>query len=110
MKCVLMVVTALGLMTGAASGQEKEKEKPKVGALMPSPLDKAFEKGTTERDITTNLLNDPTYQKAVKEAVKAKKDREAAIKGGAKIGPSPAQAARTAFLRVLQGEAEKDGK
>jgi hypothetical protein len=89
----------------------QEKAPPKVGALPPTAIDKAFEKATTEKQLNEALLNDPTYQKAVREALKAKKEVEdLKRKNPQMVGPSPAQAARTAFLRVLSGESEVVGE
>jgi hypothetical protein len=89
----------LGLVVCAVSADDKKP----VGALMPLPIDKAFEKANGKDAITNALLNDPTFKKAVQAAAKAKADRIAAMKT-VPIGPTPEQAARAEFLRVLSGE------
>ncbi len=90
---------------GLTAADEKPKEKPPVGALKPSPLDDAFEKAATERDINNALLNNDLYKKAVKAALEAKKKVEKDIKDNPRrAGATPAQAARAAFLRTLSGE------
>jgi hypothetical protein len=104
----VLVLPALLLsrLTGADDKPKAsdDNDKPKVGAMAPSPLDKAFDKATTERNIVDNLINNDLFMKAVKAALKAKQDREQAMKK-TPIGPSPAQAARAAFLEALQNEA-----
>jgi len=73
-------------------------------ALPPSPLDSPFEKATTEKAVAEGLLNNAQFKKAVKEALKAKQDQEKTIKNTPGFaGPTPAQAARVAFLKALNG-------
>lgn len=99
---VSVLVLALAFTAGTFGD-----DKAPVAALPPHPLDSAFAKANTANDATNALLNDPLFKKAVQAAVKAKKDREAAIqKDKALIGPSPAQAARAAFLKVINNEKE----
>ena len=99
----------LNRLTGADDKPKAsaDNDKPKVEGLPPSPLDKAFEKATTDRNITDNLINNDLFKKAVNAALKAKQDREQEMKK-TPIGPTPAQAARSAFLRTLQNEAAAD--
>lgn len=81
------------------------KEKKPVGALAPHKLDRAFERARVPADITNALLNDPLFQQAVMDAFKAGSEAEAARQKNPKmVGPTPAQAARQAFLRTLNDE------
>jgi hypothetical protein len=101
-----LVLPAL-LLSRLTGADDKPKasadDKAQAGATAPSPLDKAFDKATTERNIVDNLINNDLFKKAVKAALKAKQDREQAMKK-TPIGPTPAQAARSAFLEALQNE------
>lgn len=82
-------------------------DKKPVSALPPHPLDNAFERCNSERDLTNALLNNQLYQRAVAEALKAKRAQEAMFKANPRyVGPSPAQAARVTFLEVLMNEAK----
>ena len=55
-------------------------------------------------DLNANgLLNNDLFKKAVQAAAKAKQDRKADM-AKTPIGPTPDQAARAAFLRVLNQE------
>jgi hypothetical protein len=111
----LLVVTAL--LVGLAAADDKPKtggDKPKAGALPPSPLDDAFARANTERGITNGLLNNEQFKRAVKAALKAKKDQEQWFKAHPDgVNSTPAQAAREAFLKTLQEmpkDAPKEGK
>ena len=104
----LVLATFAGIVSfNATSADDKPKaedKKPLVGALPPHPLDGAFEKATTEKELKEALLNDPVYKKAILEALKAKQDVEAANRVRPIAGPSPASAARGAFLAALAGD------
>src|SRR5262245_6030628 len=110
MLCMALAVPAL-LLAGSARADDKDKDKDKGGvtALPPSPLDGAFEKATDEKGIDEGLLNNDLYKKAVKAALKAKKDMEQKYKDNPKLkAETPAQAARRAFLNTLQEAAADD--
>lgn len=98
------ILGAAGIGTGF--GDEKKVEQPKaVQALPPLPIDAAFGKAKTAKELDEALLNDPTYKKAVAAALKAKKEQEDFFrKNKGAVGSSPAQAARVAFLATLSGE------
>lgn len=82
---------------------EKKAEKPTAGALPPHPLDNAFERANTERDIDNALLNNDLYKKAMTEALKARRAQEEEFRKNPKLkDASPAQKARLKFLEVLQ--------
>ncbi|VTR90828.1 unnamed protein product [Gemmata massiliana] len=102
----ILACAMFALSFGPAGADDKKKdEKPPVGALPPHSLDGVFVKVKTEKEITDTLINDATYKKAVAAALKAKKEKEEELKKNPKIvGPSPAAAARVAFLKVLAGE------
>ena len=114
MKTLLFGLFGVMLALTVAHGDDKKDDKPKgdraqVGALPPHPLDPAFEKGRSERDFDNALLNNPLFQKAVKEALKAKRDQEEAYRKDPKLRSStPAQAARVRFLEVLRNEKKAD--
>jgi hypothetical protein len=110
MKALLFGLFGVMLALTVAHGDDKKDDKPKgdkakVGALPPHPLDPAFEKGRSERDFDNALLNNPLFQKAVKEALKAKRDQEEKYRQNPKLrDATPAQAARKRFLEVLLDE------
>jgi hypothetical protein len=106
----ILAVFGLGAFALADDKKADDKAKPKaVAALPPNPLDGAFKGANSVKEIDEGLLNNAHYQKAVKEALKAKQDREAAIKKNPKmVGPTPEQAARVRFLAVLNGEKDKE--
>jgi pyruvate/2-oxoglutarate dehydrogenase complex dihydrolipoamide acyltransferase (E2) component len=72
---------------------------PPAQALPPHPLDAAFRRGFTPNDLTNGLLNNRLFQQAVQAAAKAKQDAMRRPPG--MVGPTPEQAARQAFLDVL---------
>lgn len=117
MKRFVTAVAAVGvavLLVGLSGADDKPKGDDKKGgvvtALPPHPLDGAFEKAVTEKQLNEALLNDDLYKKAVKEALKAKQAQEKNYKDNPKfVGASPAQSARQAFLRVLLNEKEPAG-
>jgi hypothetical protein len=101
----------LSRLTGADDKPKAsaDNDKPKVEALPPSPLDKAFDKAMTERNIVDNLINNDLFKKAVKAALKAKQDQVQWFKDHPNGASStPAQAAREAFLKALQNETLTD--
>jgi hypothetical protein len=96
-----LMVGLLGLILSVAVVNARD-DAPKVAALKPVPLDAAFTNATSPRDITNALLNDPTFKKAVAAAAKAKADNIAAKAQNPKLmSATPDQAARVAFLKVL---------
>ena len=106
---------AVAFASVSAAGDKKDgKDKGEgVGALPPHPLDGAFERGFSPRDLTNGLLNNKHFQKAVEEAAKAKAEQEARLRKNPKLlDATPAQAARRAFLEVIQGggKVDKDKK
>jgi hypothetical protein len=106
---LLALAVAFASAEAGDKGEKKEGKPPVVGALAPHPLDPAFEKAKTEREITNALLNDPLFQKAVKDALNAKRNiEEQRRKQPNFLSATPAQAARNAFLGALQGK--KDGE
>ena len=112
MKTLFFAVFALVLLGGVVAGQDEKdnKEKPVVGALAPHPLDDLFGKAKSEAEVIKALEKHPVFQKALKEAMKAKQDAEAELKKNPRIiGVVPAQAARVRFLEVLLNQKrEKD--
>jgi hypothetical protein len=110
---LLAFLAACAFFAHGSNAQDKEKDKdvkekkPMVGALPPHKLDKSFERANRPEDITNALLNDPLFQKAVQDAFKAGVDNQAARQKDPNLaGPTPAQAARQAFLRTLN---DKEG-
>lgn len=103
MKKTTLLAPLVAVMFGlSVAGQ------PPVTALPPHKLDKVFDKATSVKQVNEGLLNDPLFQKAVAEALKAKRAAEDNLKDGKPFaGPSPAQAARAKFLKVL-ADGEKD--
>ncbi len=92
---------ALAIAFSSADGGDKGKNPP-AKALPPHPLDGAFEKGQSERDVTNALLNNKLFQKAISDALKARRDQEARFKQNPGLADAnPAQAARNAFLKTL---------
>lgn len=115
MKTLLVGLLALTLTCGAVTAEKKDDkkgdDKPKVTALPPHPLDAVFEKATTPRDVDNAILNNDLYKKAVASALKAKKEQEERFKKNPNLkDASPAQAARRAFLEVLNDEKKPDEK
>lgn len=105
---VAFAVSAL-VVSGQMGADDKTKADEKKGgvvtALPPHPLDEAFERGRTLKDIDEGLLNNEHYAKAVKESLKAKQAVEKQRRENPRIaGPTPAQAARQKFLEVLLNE------
>src|SRR5437763_3273653 len=76
-------------------------QQPKVGAMAPHPLDGAFERGSTPDEFAKGLRENDFFKKAVAAAVKAKKESEERSKEKPRAAPTPAQAARVAFLKAL---------
>jgi hypothetical protein len=108
-KTHLLGLTILGavllLITGGQARTDEKDKGPGVGALPPHALDSAFAKARTGQQIDEALLNHPLFQKAVKEALKAKQDRENEMKKNPKIlAATPAEAARKRFLEILLDE------
>ena len=103
-----MKVLIAALATFAVGSYLALADEPKpVGALPPLPIDKAFEKATTPKELDEALLNDAQYTKSIKAALKAKQAQEAFFRKNPKaVGPSPAQAARRAFLEILAESAQ----
>jgi hypothetical protein len=109
MKKIAFAALAPLVFMGVSLAGADDKDKSKVAALAPHPLDKVFEKATTEKQVDEGLLNDELFKKAVTAALKAKKDQEQKYKDDPKlIGPTPAQAARVKFLEVLKNEKTDD--
>jgi hypothetical protein len=111
--CALLVLLAgsFGFVIGGqqpAGGQKDEKQG--FGALPPHPLDSAFEGVRNERQAWNAMLNNPTYLKAIREALKAKAEQEAAFRKQPNLrAGSPEQMARRAFLAVLNDEKLDEG-
>jgi uncharacterized protein YbcC (UPF0753/DUF2309 family) len=107
---MLALMAPVLLLAGLAVADDKDKDKGgPVAALAPSPLDGAFEKAMNTKEIDEGLLNNDLYKKAVKAALKAKQDQQKRYADDPKlVGPTPAQAARVAFLEALRGEAKED--
>jgi hypothetical protein len=94
---------SLACVLFASQGDAQDKKPPQ--ALAPHPLDETFAKGMTQRDLTNALLNAKIFDSAMKNALKAKQDAEQLFRSKKDhVGPSPAQAARAAFLRTLLEE------
>jgi len=113
MKLMFAVLTlGLGTLAVVAGDKKVEEKKPAVvGEVAPHPLDIAFEKAKTAKELDNALLNDPTFKAAVKAALKAKADTEEAKKKNPNlVGPSPSRAARQKFLDVLNGIKDEEGK
>jgi hypothetical protein len=88
--------------TGSTVATAKDKAgPPAISALAPHPLDSAFTAATDPRTADEGLLNNAHFQKAIVEALAAKRAAEGRTPGA--VGPSPAQAARAKFLEVLSG-------
>jgi hypothetical protein len=101
----ILLGAVLLLFTGGQARTDDKDKGPGVGALPPHALDNAFAKARTAQQIDEALLNHPLFQKAVKEALKAKQDREDEIKKNPKIlAATPTQAARKKFLEILLNE------
>lgn len=85
------------------------KEPEPVKALPPHPLDGAFEKAKTTKEINEALLNNAQYKKAVAAALKTKLDAEKQQAANPKVaGPSPTSLARKKFIEVLSDMEEKE--
>lgn len=97
MKTLLMALAGLALYACLLIGAAPTAE---LLVLPPHPLDPAFEK-TTEAQIEKAIVESALFRKALKAAAAAKAEREASMKK-TPIGPTPAQAARVAFLRTLE--------
>lgn len=98
---------AVAFAAQAAEKSEKSAAKKAVAALPPHPLDGAF----ARPKITDGLLNNDLFKKAVQEAAKARKEQEERFKKNPGFaGPTPAQAARMKFLKVLNGEDNGGGE
>jgi hypothetical protein len=105
----LVLLAVFGLAWADDKPKADDKDKGKVNALAPHPLDKVFENATTIKQVNEGLLNDDLFKKAVTAALQAKKDQEQKYKDNPKlVGPSPAQAARVKFLEVLKNENSDD--
>src|SRR5262245_7702624 len=99
----LMLVVLSGSFGFVAGGQQpaadQKDDKQTFGALAPHPRDSAFEQAHTERQAWNSMLNNPTYLKAIREALKAKAAQEQAFRKQPNLrSASPEQAARVAFL------------
>jgi hypothetical protein len=107
-RLTILAVFGLGALALADDKKPDDRAKPKaVTALPPNPLDGAFNGANSVKEIDEGLLNNAHYQKAVKEALKAKQEQEALYKKNPKlVGPTPEQAARVRFLAVLTSEKE----
>lgn len=104
-KLVLALLLVSGVVVVGHAQPPAEEPKQPARALPPNKLDEVFADATTEKQLTEALINNEVYKKAIKAALKAKKDAEADQKQNpTKAGPSPAQAARTTFLKVLSGK------
>lgn len=105
----LMVPALMAARLAIAADEPNKDDRLKVMALPPHPLDKVFEKAATEKQINEGLLNDDLFKKAVKEALKAKKEQEQRYKDNPTlVGASPAQAARVKFLEMLRNETKEE--
>lgn len=109
MKPALIGILGLAVVLTVGHAQDEPRT-----ALPPHPLDSVFE-GKTERECRNNMLNNALYNKAFKEAIKAKAEQEEKYRKNPKLrDASPAQAARKRFLEVLNegqgavGEAKKE--
>jgi hypothetical protein len=100
MAATLMFVAVVASAPGKQD--QAKQDQPKVEAMPPHPLDKAFARGNTANDMTNGLLNNDWFKNAVKAAEKAKQERMAAVRQNPNmVGPTPDQAARQAFLDTL---------
>ena len=107
MKVVAVGILGLAFLFTAVQAQDKDKDKKPVGALPPHPLDSVFER-KTEQGCRDAMLNNALYNKAFKEAMKAKREMEERYRKEPKlVSSTPAQAARVRFLEVLGGEEGK---
>ncbi|MCI0640468.1 MAG: hypothetical protein L0Y72_05720 [Gemmataceae bacterium] len=112
MRCLYCALLGMFLLTigGAHAGGKKDDDK-KFGALPPHGLDSAFGRGNTERALTNGLLNNKLFERAVKAALKAKREQEERFRKNPKLADAtPAQAARLRFLEVLKEGNGKDEK
>ena len=105
------VAVAVCLLTSPMDADDKPKPGGAVAALPPHPLDSAFEKGRTVKEIDEGLLNNEHYAKAVKEALKAKQAQEKRYKEIPNLrDASPSQVARRKFLEILLNEKQEPGE
>jgi len=111
MKKILTAIVLGGCMLGQVTAQEPKKGLGPVGVLQGMPIDGAFEKGGTEKQMTEALLNDKVFKAAIKAALAAKMGQEEMKRKKPGIaGPSPAQAARVKFLETLEGKLAEEMK
>lgn len=108
----MRLVPVLFLLLASPMMASADEPKKPVAALPPHPLDGAFEKSKTAKGLLESLGEDKEFKAALDEAVKAYKETAEKIDairkaGMSYAGPSPAQAARTAFLRKLLPPEEK---
>ena len=94
-----LAVTAVFAQNQPPAQPKDQPPQPKVTALPPHPLDTAFRRGNAPNEITNGLLNNRLFQQAVQAAARAK--QEAMRRPPGMVGPTPEQAARQAFLDVL---------
>jgi hypothetical protein len=107
MRRIMVGLAGLVLSVALLSAEDKKP----AAALPDHPLDAAFKKAKTEQQLDDAILNNKLYRKAVKEALKRRKEQEQKFKDNPKLADaSPEQAARVKFLEVLQDQkaAKKD--
>jgi hypothetical protein len=105
MRPALIGILGIAVAFTASSAQDKDKDRPRT-ALPPHPLDSVFER-RTENDCRNAMINNALYNRAFKEALKAKREAEEQSRRDPSLRSStPAQAARQRFLEVLNAAGE----